>query len=245
MNVIVCVKPVPGRELNPFDAYALEAAARLRDAEERVKIIALALAEDEENVDTLRRALAVAADQAVLVKCPGLKALDALGTSHLLARSVVALAQSEGECPLVFCGRQAPPEERGQVGAMLAGWLGWEQLSSVVEVEHLPEGLKVQRETERGTEKVLAALPCVVVLTKPNWEPRFPTVARSGFASQAQIGMIDPGDLPELGQPPALAVERLEYSSTPHKSGAVLIQEKTGEDSARALFTQLSRAGVV
>lgn len=253
-NLIVCVKQVPDfnarrgenvkrllesapRRLNPYDGYALEAAARLRDADRNLRIIALSLGQAGER-EALRQALAIAADEAFLAAVPNPDSLDGLAVSLLLARAVRRLEKRFGAAALILCGQQSTDGQSGQVGPQLAQLLNRPLAGRGLEAKLCGKVLRVRQETEDGTRWIEADLPCVATFTKPSWDPRFPTVRSSLAASRAVIPTLE---MPELPSP---ALTRREMRLTSRKSGGIFIREKDGRASARKLFQLLSSAGV-
>ena len=153
MKIVVCVKQVPAtgeqrldpvtgtviREgvasiLNPFDAYALEEAVRLK---ERLggEITALSMGVPSAQ-ETLKRALAVGADRAVLLSGRAFAGADTLATARALALAIRKL----GGADLVLCGRMATDGDTAQVGPMLAELLGIPHAADVSRVERVEDG---------------------------------------------------------------------------------------------------------
>jgi len=146
-----------GWELNEPDAYALEAALRLRE-QHGGEVVAVS-AGPARVTQVLREALARGADRAIHVAGDHLAGADSNTTSHALA---AALAEDTAD--LVLTGLQSDDQGAGQVGVMLAEWLGAPHASIVMAIEVSGTTLRVKRELENGWSQWLT-LPLPAVLT--------------------------------------------------------------------------------
>ncbi|MFW6191866.1 MAG: electron transfer flavoprotein subunit beta/FixA family protein [Gemmatimonadota bacterium] len=185
MNCIVCVKRVPDSEtrvriaddgrsidpsgvkyvLNPYDEFALEAALELREAAGGGAVTVLTLGGPDAR-ETLRTALAMGADEAVLLE--GEPPADGLVTARALADEI------GGRDPdLVLFGKQAIDDDNMQVPAMVAELLGFPCATVVVDLEVDDGRLRASREVEGGHEPVECDLPAVVSAQKGLNEPRY------------------------------------------------------------------------
>jgi len=209
MNILVCVKQVPDineiktdpgtnrlhREgvpgvVNPYDAYALETALRIRDEHHGAKITALSMGPKQAE-GALRQCLAAGADDAVLVSGNALRGSDTLATSYALSR---AIAQT-GPFDLILCGRQAIDGDTAQTGPELAERLDYPQVTLVKELRLDGGKIRAVRETRRGTEVWASSLPALVTVTKPDFEPRCPTVGAKLAAKRAAIRVLNIDDI--------------------------------------------------
>ncbi len=267
MNILVCVKQVPDtteiridpvkntliREgvpsiVNPFDGYALEAAARIRDKHPDTRIVVVSMG-PEQAKNALKECLAIAADQAYLVSGREFGGSDTLATSYILSETIREIERREGPFDAIFCGKQAIDGDTAQVGPEIAEHLDYPQVTYGLEAELDGETLQVKKETEDGAEIVAVRMPCLVTFTKPAWDPRFPTIKRKMAANRAQIPTLSPADLAGIdltrcglnGSP-----TKVKKTFVPQKkSGGVKLQEETAADSARKLYGLLSDAGLV
>jgi electron transfer flavoprotein beta subunit len=146
-----------GWELNEPDAYALEAALRIRE-QHTGEVVAIS-AGPARVAQVLREALARGADRAIHVTGDHLASADADGTSHALAAAL-----KDEAADLVFTGLQSDDQGAGQVGVMLAELLGTPHASIVMAIEVSGTTLKVKRELENGWSQWLT-LPLPAVLT--------------------------------------------------------------------------------
>ena len=267
MNILICVKQVPDTTeiridpvknvlirdnvpsvLNPFDSYALEAAARLRDKDPDTRITALSMGPAQAEA-ALRECLSVAADKAYLVSGRAFGGSDTLATSYILSRAVAKIEEAEGRFDAVFCGKQAIDGDTAQVGPELAEHLGYPQVTCGLEAEAEGALLLVRKETEGGYEIVEVQTPCLVTFTKPPWEVRYPTIPRKLAAEKAEIVILGEQDLPELdagaiglsGSP-----TRVKRTFVPQrKKAGVMIREADAAASARRLLELLRGAGAI
>jgi electron transfer flavoprotein beta subunit len=154
---------VPGASLvmSIFDGNALETALKVREAAGGGIISALSIGA-KSSEEMLRKALAVTADQAVLLSDPAFEELDSAGKARVLAAAIRKLTPA---VDLVLCGRQAGDVENGQVGSMLAEELGWPCLTFVARIEVAPDGLRLYRQVEEGWEVYRAQPPLCCTVT--------------------------------------------------------------------------------
>lgn len=191
MRVVVCLKHVPDpREpsrfdpeghtlardsaegmLNPQDDHALEAVLRWRDAGLELDCWALTMGPPSAR-DTLKRALAKGADQAVWLLDSGLAASDLLATSRALAGAVRRI----GEVDLVLMGASSLDAGCGAMGAMVAERLGWPHLAEAEQLELTGDNqVIVVRHSPRTRERLRGSLPAVVSVSQLEGPPRLPS----------------------------------------------------------------------
>ena len=267
MNILVCVKQVPDtteikidpvkntliREgvpsiLNPFDGYALEAAARIKDKDPETKIVVLSMGPEQAKA-VLKESLAIAADKAYLVSDRAFGGSDTLATSYIISETIKKVEELEGKFDAIFCGKQAIDGDTAQVGPEIAEHLNLPQVTYGLEVEVDGDTVKVKKEVEEGVEVIGVKSPCVVTFTKPAWDPRYPTIKRKLAANRAQIPTLTAADLPTInlnnaglkGSP-----TKVKKTFVPQKkTGGVKIKEEDDAASARKLFELLSSASII
>jgi electron transfer flavoprotein beta subunit len=188
--------------INPWDEFAVEAALQLKEANGGT-VTAISVGGEESRV-ALKHALAMGADDALLISDPALAGIDPQGVAHLLAAAI----QKLGGVDLAFFGRQAIDDDSGTTPAQAARLLGWPALTlaSVIKVDG--NKLRVERAIEEGRQIVTANLPAVVSLVRDIGEPRFPSFMGIRRASKAEIPVWS---LAQLGIAAPVAV--LEYLS--------------------------------
>lgn len=224
---------------NGFDEQALEAALRLKDQVDGVAITALSLG-GQFHVDVMKRALAVGADELVLVQDPALDTWDSHFLARVLARAIERLAPVD----LVLCGRQASDWDHAQVPLALAEALGWPCLTVARKVEFVGGAVTVERVLADGFQEMSAPLPAVVTITSELGELRMPTVRGKMAAMRRQPRLVS---LPELGetvaQAPAIRIEDLALPSTGRR--CEFIAGADGAEVGRRLAEVLLAAGLV
>ena len=268
MNILVCVKQVPDTTeikidpvkntlirdgvpsiLNPFDGYALEAAARIKDKNPDTKIVVVCMGPPQA-VAVLKESLAIAADKAYLVSGRTFGGSDTLATSYILSNAVKKIEETEGiKFDAIFCGKQAIDGDTAQVGPELGEHLGLPQVTYGLEAFLEGDELHVHKEAEDGVEVIGIKLPCLVTFTKPAWDPRYPTIKRKMAANRAQIPTLGDDAFPDID------ATRIGLNGSPthvkktfvpqKKTGGMKIKEETAEDSARKLFQVLSDASII
>ncbi|MEO5376783.1 MAG: electron transfer flavoprotein subunit beta/FixA family protein [Magnetococcus sp. DMHC-6] len=157
-----------GTLLNPFDAIALEAAVRLREAGISTEVVVVSVG-PESWLDTLRTALALGADRALLVETNA-PLLEPLPIANCL-KKICTLEQPR----LVLAGRQSIDSDHIQTGPMLAALLGWGQATFANHIELSSSALEiiVTRDIEEGWERVALRLPAVITVDLRLNEPRY------------------------------------------------------------------------
>lgn len=267
MKILVCVKQVPDtteiridpvknvliREgvpsvLNPFDGYALEAAARIRDKNPDTQIVALSMGPDQAKA-ALRECLSVAADKAYLISGRGFGGSDTLATSYILSQGIRKLEALEGPFDAIFCGKQAIDGDTAQVGPEIAEHLGYPQVTYGLEAKAGDGTLQVRKETEGGYEIVEVNTPCLVTFTKPGWPVRYPTIQRKLAADQAEVVVLSEEDFPEIdttriglkGSPTRV---KKTYVPSKRKDG-IVVREATGKETAEKLLELMGSAGLI
>ena len=267
MNILVCVKQVPDTTeikidpvkntlirdgvpsiLNPFDGYALEAAARIKDKDPDTKIVVVSMGPEQAKA-ALKECLAIAADKAYLVSDRAFGGSDTLATSYILSNAIKKIEESEGSFDAIFCGKQAIDGDTAQVGPEIAEHLGYPQVTYGLEAEAADGMLKVKKEVEGGAEIIGIRTPCVATFTKPSWDPRYPTIKRKMAANKAVIPTLTAADLTEIDLTQAGlkgSPTKVKKTFVPQKkTGGMKIKEESNEESAKKLFETLSAAGII
>ena len=151
--------------MNPFDEIAVEEAVRIKERGEATEIIAISIGGGKAQ-DTLRTALAMGADRAILVKTEA--TVEPLAVAKIL-KSVVETEKPD----LVIMGKQAIDDDCNQTGQMLAGLLGWPQGTFASKIELAGDKVKVTREVDGGLETLMLSRPAVITTDLRLNEPRY------------------------------------------------------------------------
>ena len=172
--------------MNPFDEIAVEEAIRLKEKGIVTEIIAVSIGEAKAQ-ETLRTALAMGADRAILITSE--ERVEPLGVAKLLAKVV------EEESPqLVILGKQAIDDDNNQTGQMLAALLGWGQGTFASKVEIEGDAAKVTREVDGGLETVSLNLPAIVTTDLRLNEPRYASLPNIMKAKSKPLANKTPAD---------------------------------------------------
>ena len=188
MKVAVCVKQVPegaARRLDPatkrldrsgegalnsFDAHAVEEALKIRNAAAEGEVVVLSMG-PQKALDSLRKALAMGADRAVLVSDDALAGSDLVATSAVLAK---ALEREQAD--LVLLGQQGSDSDGAVLGAALADRLRLPMFSQAAELTVSNGSIRGKRQTEFGYDVIEAPLPAIVAVSDAINEPRYPSL---------------------------------------------------------------------
>lgn len=198
--------------INPFDEIAVEEALRLKEKGIAKEIIAVSIGADNSK-DTLRHALAMGADRAVLIQAEG--ALEPLGVARLL-KAVVDREQPE----LILLGKQAIDDDAGQTGQMLAALLGVGQGLFASQITLNGNEVEVQREVEGGSELVALQLPAVVTADLRLNEPRFIKLPNMMMAKKKPIETLVAAEL-GVDYAPRLSLQKV-AEPAPRKPGVLV-----------------------
>ena len=205
MKIAVCVKHVPEGSaridpaskrldrsgegaLNKFDANAVEEALRLKgDSDTEVVVVSMG---PEKAADSLRKALAMGADRAVLVTDDAAAGSDLVATSRVLAKAL----EREG-ADLVLFGQQAGDGDGAVLWAAVAERLHRPVVSQAAELTLQDGSLRVKRQTEFGYDVIEAPLPAVVAVSDAINEPRYPSLKGIMGAKKKPQEILSLGDL--------------------------------------------------
>ncbi len=196
--------------MNPFDEIAVEEAVRLRESGVATEVVVVS-AGAAQCQDTLRTALALGADRAVLVETGA--ELQPLTVAKLLK----AVCQRE-QPKLVLCGKQATDDDASQTGPMLAALLGWSQATFASKLTVSGDRLTVAREVDGGLETVECLLPAIVTADLRLNVPRYVTLPNIMKAKRKPLDTVTPEFLQidvtprlktiQVSEPPARAAGR-------------------------------------
>jgi electron transfer flavoprotein beta subunit len=172
--------------MNPFDEIAVEEAIRLKEKGAVTEIIVVSVGEAKAQ-ETLRTALAMGADRAILITAE--ERVEPLGVAKLLAKVV-----AEESPELVILGKQAIDDDNNQTGQMLAALLGWGQGTFASKVEIEGGQAKVTREVDGGLETVSLKLPAIVTTDLRLNEPRYASLPNIMKAKSKPLANKTPAD---------------------------------------------------
>lgn len=262
MNIIVCLKQVPDTEavklnpetntlvrdgveniMNPFDRQALEAALMLKDKEgAKVTVLTMGL---PQATDILKEAIAMSADEGILLSDRALAGSDTLATSMALAAAVKHI----GDYDLVMCGKQAVDGDTAQVGPEMAEHLGIPQITGALKIDYADGKFVVVRENESSVQTLACAAPLLVTVTRAEKEPRFASIKGKMKARKAAIPTLTVADL-------AIDAKLVGLSGSPTKVKKVftpevpvvkseIINEEDIDKAVDMLFDKLVEAKII
>ena len=192
--------------------------------------------------------MAVGGDRAYLVSDRLLAGSDTLATSYVLSRAIRTIEEKEGRFDLIFCGQQAVDGETGQVGPELAEYLDYPQVTNALDVSVDDGAARVKRQTEHGFEILSVPLPCLITVTKPDFNPRHPTLRKKLEANRADIPTMRAADisldLDLVGLSGSPTRVKRSYVPKPKKSG-IIIKGTNVQDVSKRLVQALNSAGVL
>ena len=200
--------------MNPFDEIAIEEAVRLKEAGIATEVIALS-AGPTACQETLRTALAIGADRAILVETE--LALQPLAVAKILAN----IAQKEG-AQLIILGKQAIDAASNQTGQMLASLLDLPQATFASKVVIADGKAQVTREVDGGLETISLSLPAVITTDLRLNEPRYVTLPNIMKAKKKPLDVIKPE---ELGIDIAPRLTTLKVQEPAQRSAGVMVAD--------------------
>ncbi|MCC6212925.1 MAG: electron transfer flavoprotein subunit beta/FixA family protein [Burkholderiales bacterium] len=209
--------------MNPFDEIAVEEAMRLKEAGAATEVVAVSCG-PQACQETLRTALAIGADRAILVETA--VELQPLAVAKILAS--LCRKESPG---LVILGKQAIDDDSNQTGQMLAALLGWPQATFASKVVLDKEKATVTREVDGGLETIAIRLPAVVTTDLRLNEPRYVTLPNIMKAKKKTLETLKPE---ALGVDASPRLQTLKVTEPPtRKAGVKVPDAKTLVDKLR------------
>jgi len=176
--------------LNPFDEYAIEAALQLKEKRNDGSTVTILSMAPESGKEVVRKALAMGADDAVMLSDPKLEGSDVAATAY-----AIAAALKKTGFDLVLCGSQSTDAITGEVPGMLCEYLGVPGLTYVRKLDVDGMTVRAQRETDTGFLEVSVSAPALVSVTKAINEPRYPSLKGIMGAKKKTIEMLSLADL--------------------------------------------------
>ena len=256
MKIIACIKQVPDSEakvkaengnitwgdaplvINPFDEYAVEGALQQKEATGGM-VTALCIGPESAR-EALKHALAMGADDAILVSDPALNELDTVGAARVLAAAI----QKIGGVDMVMFGRQTLDNGAGLTPAQTARVLGWPMLGLAGQLKVDAGSVRVERIIEEGRQNVSAKLPAVLSVVQSIGEPRYPSFMGIRKASKATIPVWTLGHLGIAA--PSFVVKRIELMNPPVSNATVeIITGETPEAIAETLVEKILAEKVI
>ena len=213
--------------MNPFDEISVEEAIRLKEAGTAEEIVAVSIGPAKAQ-ETLRTALAMGADRAILVETDD--EVEPLGVAKILKAIV-----DEEQPGLVILGKQAIDDDSNQTGQMLAALLGRPQGTFANELTVEGDSVTVKREVDGGLETVKLDLPAVITTDLRLNEPRYASLPNIMKAKKKPLDSKTPGD---YGVDIAPRLKTLTVSEPPVRQAGIKVED------VDALVAKLKEMGI-
>lgn len=214
--------------MNPFDEIAIEEALRLREKNWATEIVAVSIGDDSSQ-ETLRHALALGADKAILVRTKHV--LESLNIAKILKK--VAEEEQPG---LILMGKQAIDGDNNQTPQMLAALLNWPQATYASALNVGDKHIEITREIDGGLETIKVQLPAVISADLRLNEPRYASLPNIMKAKRKPLDVVD---LDSLDLSLKQHIEVLKVNAPATRSGGVKV------DSIAALLDKLQHEAKV
>ena len=259
MLIVACIKQVPDttqvqidpvtntlvREgipiiVNPYDTHAIEESLRLKD---RFGVRVAAISMGPPNAEaTLRKALAVGVDEAVLLSDRVFGGADTLATSNVLSEAIRRLGEKE-EVGLVICGKQTIDGDTAQVGPGIAKRLGLQLLSYVSRIAELDltkRQIVVERRAEGGVQVLRTAVPCLITMLENTNEMRFAPMDNMIRAARYEVRKWNKDaagiqDIAKIGLKGSPTVVSKVFGPSPREEKAEVVSAETSAPRDMAL----------
>ncbi len=257
MHIIVCLKQIIDPEIAPsefqidpvrkeqirgkhalvistFDEHALEVAVQVKE-KTGGKVTALTIA-GEEGVRTLRDALAIGADEAVLLSDPTFFDSDSFGKARILAAALRKLDEFDA----VLCGRQAGDVELGVTGPFLAEELGLPCIALVANIEPDSDKVRLRRPMENGYEILEVPLPFLATITNDESNvPRLPTVRAIRKAVRTSVPVWTAEEIGIEAKPEETKIEMQELFIPKREIRCEFIEDGSDKEKGESLALRL------
>jgi len=229
--------------ISPFDENAVEAALRIKDAQQGGKITVLTMGIKLLR-DVVKKPLSMGADELVLLEDEAFTEGDSWSTAYALAMAIKKI----GEYDLIFCGRQAADWDAGQVGSGIADILGLPSVTLAKKIDVADGKARVERVTADGFEVIEVSLPAIITVSNELGEARYPTIKGIMAAKRkepivwkpADIG-VDPSELGAAGRRAKL----LKLFQPVREGKCEIIEGESPEEAAANLALKLREAKVL
>lgn len=260
MNIVVLVKQVPDpkeyariredgtldREkaravINSCDRCALEAAIEIKE-KYSAKIIAISMGPQKAE-DALREALAMGADEAILISDRRLRGSDTLATAYVLHRAILKL----GHCDLILCGTETTDGGTAQVGPEVAEYIGIPQITYAEEFDIEGDFVEARRVVEAGCERLRVRLPALLTIASTAYKPRNTTFSSILKAMRRSVATWSLDDIEADESKVGLAgspTKIMKIERSLYRRNNCLIKGKTADAVVDALLNEMVEDGI-
>ena len=255
MKIIVCIKQVPDTNevkldpktgrlirdgvpsiINHDDKNALEEALRIKASMSDVTVSVLSMGPPQADV-ALREALAMGADEAILLSDRAFGGSDTWATSYIIAEAIKRM----GDYDIIFCGRQAIDGDTAQVGPQIAEKLGIPQITYVQSFKFDGDKVVCQRALEDGYQVVETTMPCLLTAIKDLNDPRYPSVEGIFDAYEMEVKVWTINEVPIDTAKAGLkgSPTNVFRTFTPEPKGAGMMLEGADKNTVKDLIARL------
>jgi len=255
MKIIVCIKQVPDTNevkldpktgrlirdgvpsiINHDDKNALEEAIKMKDGRDDVTVTVVSMGPPQADV-ALREALAMGADEAILLSDRAFGGSDTWATSYIIAEAIKII----GDYDIIFCGRQAIDGDTAQVGPQIAEKLGIPQITYVQNFKIEGDKVVCERALEDGYQVIETTMPCLLTAIKDLNEPRYPSVGGIFDAYEKQIKVWGINEVPIDTTKAGLkgSPTNVFRTFTPEPKGAGMMLEGADKETVKDLIARL------
>jgi len=255
MKIIVCIKQVPDTNevkldpktgrlirdgvpsiINHDDKNALEEAIKLKDGRDDVTVTVVSMGPPQADV-ALREALAMGADEAILLSDRAFGGSDTWATSYIIAEAIKII----GDYDIIFCGRQAIDGDTAQVGPQIAEKLGIPQITYVQNFKIEGDKVVCERALEDGYQIVETTMPCLLTAIKDLNDPRYPSVGGIFDAYEKEIKVWGINEVPIDTTKAGLkgSPTNVFRTFTPEPKGAGMMLEGADKETVKDLIARL------
>lgn len=214
MNILVCIKQVPGTskvevdpvtgvlkrdgvdsKMNPYDLYALETALRIRDkVGGNVKVISMG---PLQALEVIKEAYMMGADEGVLLSDRKFGGADVLATAYTISQGVKQM----GNVDLILCGKQTTDGDTAQVGPEMAEYLGMPHIANVIKIEEIKNNsMIVEMDMPNTIEVAEIKFPCLLTVEKDIFQPRLPSYRKKLETKNKEIKVLTFKDLEDQNE---------------------------------------------
>ncbi len=201
MNVMVCIKQVPGTnkvevdpvtgvlnrngiesKMNPYDLYAIETAMRIKeDVGGEVSVITMGPPQAEV---IIREAFSMGVDKGFLITDRAFAGADVLATSRALAEGI----KKAGKADIIICGKQSTDGDTAQVGPEISEWMNIASVTNVTEITKVEDdGVTLKKEIPTAIETLKVPYPCLLAVEKDIYIPRLPSYVKKKATQDREI----------------------------------------------------------
>lgn len=230
--------------IDEINEYAVEAALRIKEAEpERFRVVAASMGPAGAD-EALRKALAMGADDAVLLTDDALAGSDAVATAWAMTNALNTI----DDLALIVAGNQSSDGATGTLAGLLSEYRQIPALTQVGEVNLNGDTVSATREDDRGTWQIEAQLPAIVTVTEKGSSPRFPNFKGLQAAKKHEIAQLTLGsigvDAGQVGLNSSATVVR-SAEEVPARTAGELIESGSPEEIAAQIADKLAAKNLI